>query len=195
MCGAFTEAERGLRRVPHAPALRLQATYSGSDEHTEDALIMAGDVSDDINTYTKTIEVLSKAFGHVFVVPGNHDLWCRKVSGRGGIGLVVPACVCASPSQDLLSRGALPVQHERDQYDSLRKLEILSSVCKGLGVHTSPRQVDGVWIVPLLSWYHGCWDREPDVDGATPIHKASRSVALRRLQRLTAGRRYAYGAR
>ena len=87
------------------------------------------------------------------------------------------------------------MQHERDQYDSLRKLELLSSVCKGLGVHTSPCQVGGVWIVPLLSWYHGCWDREPDVDGATPIHKASRSVALRRLQRLTAGRRLAYGAR
>ena len=97
MCGAFTEVERSLRRIPHAPALRLQATYSGSDEHTEDALIMAGDVSDDINTYTKTIEVLSKAFGHVFVVPGNHDLWCRKVSGRGGTAWLGGASMCVCP--------------------------------------------------------------------------------------------------
>jgi hypothetical protein len=28
-----------------------------------------------------------------------------------------------------------------------------------------------VWIVPLWSWYHGSWDREPDVPGSMPIEK------------------------
>jgi hypothetical protein len=41
--------------------------------------------------------VLSKAFGHVFVVPGNHDLWCRKVRGRGGTAWLGGASMCVCP--------------------------------------------------------------------------------------------------
>ena len=55
--------------------------------------------------------------------------------------------------------------------DSLAKLALLQRVCAGLGVHTAPACVGGVWVVPLLSWYHASWDREPDVPGATPIEK------------------------
>ncbi|KDD73913.1 hypothetical protein H632_c1736p0, partial [Helicosporidium sp. ATCC 50920] len=49
------------------------------------------------------------------------------------------------------------------------KLELLESICQRLHVHTAPARVGGVWIFPLLSWYHSSWDREPDVPGALPI--------------------------
>ena len=29
---------------------------------------------------------------------------------------------------------------------------------------TSPQKVGGVWIVPVCSWYHFSWDREPSLD-------------------------------
>lgn len=51
---------------------------ASSSEYADDALIVAGDVSDDIETFTRTMEALVGAYAHVFFVPGNHDLWCRK---------------------------------------------------------------------------------------------------------------------
>lgn len=38
----------------------------------QDALIVAGDVSDDLATLEKTLQLLADAFAHVFFVPGNH---------------------------------------------------------------------------------------------------------------------------
>ncbi|KAL6768574.1 hypothetical protein ACKKBF_B11275 [Auxenochlorella protothecoides x Auxenochlorella symbiontica] len=110
-----------------------------SRETREDTLIVAGDVSDDLPTFRRTMELLTRAYAHVFFVPGNHDLWCRKA--------------------------------ERDIRDSLGKLALLEGACAELGVHTQPACVGGVWVVPLLSWYHASWDREPDLPGATPIEK------------------------
>lgn len=40
------------------------------------------------------------------------------------------------------------------QLDSVMKLRLLNDVCKSLGIHTSPKKLNGVWIYPLLSWYH-----------------------------------------
>lgn len=102
---------------------------------------MAGDVSDDLPTFRRTMELLTRAYAHVFFVPGNHDLWCRKA--------------------------------ERDIRDSLGKLALLEGACAELGVHTQPACMGGVWVVPLLSWYHASWDREPDLPGATPIEKVT----------------------
>ncbi|EFN56980.1 hypothetical protein CHLNCDRAFT_21755 [Chlorella variabilis] len=61
---------------------------------------------------------------------------------------------------------------ERGQYDSLEKLRRVQALCARLGVRTEPACVGGVWIFPILSWYHASWDREPDVPGAHPISKA-----------------------
>lgn len=61
---------------------------------------------------------------------------------------------------------------DRELYDSLGKLEALLDICSELGVKTRPEKVgDRVWIVPLWSWYHGSWDREPDIPGSYPIEK------------------------
>lgn len=50
-------------------------------------------------------------------------------------------------------------------------MEVLNGICAELGVDTKPRQVDGVWIVPILSWYHASFDQEPDIPGAMNIEK------------------------
>lgn len=49
------------------------------------------------------------------------------------------------------------------------KLQRVLELCNRLGVHTQPTCVEGLWVVPLLSWYHDRWDTEPDVPGAQPI--------------------------
>jgi hypothetical protein len=52
------------------------------------------------------------------------------------------------------------------------KLRLLLAMCERLRVHIAPACVEGVWIVPLLSWYHPSFDKEADVPGAVPIEKA-----------------------
>lgn len=60
------------------------------------------------------------------------------------------------------------------RHPSTEKLEWINALCARLGVRTRPACVGGVWIFPLLSWYHASWDREPDVPGAEPISKVRR---------------------
>ncbi|CAM6098737.1 unnamed protein product [Calypogeia fissa] len=57
--------------------------------------------------------------------------------------------------------------------DSLAKLKTLTDFCHSLGVQTAPANVNGVWIIPLLSWYHQSWDRERDLEGyhIPPVEK------------------------
>jgi hypothetical protein len=40
------------------------------------------------------------------------------------------------------------------QLDSVSKLRVLNDVCTSIGVTTTATKLNGVWIVPLLSWYH-----------------------------------------
>ena len=56
---------------------------------------------------------------------------------------------------------------------SYDKLHELLELCESLGVQTRPAKVDGVWIVPLLSWHHESFDTEPDIEGwkGIPSHK------------------------
>jgi len=49
------------------------------------------------------------------------------------------------------------------------KLRRLEELCETLGVRTRPARVGGVWVVPLLSWYHASFDAEPDIEGARPV--------------------------
>lgn len=47
--------------------------------------------------------------------------------------------------------------------DSVGKYERLKVLCSELGVHTEPKIVRGVLIVPVVSWYHSSFDSDPDV--------------------------------
>lgn len=51
------------------------------------------------------------------------------------------------------------------------KLELLQRICTEVGVHTTPQCLEGVWVVPLYSWYHNSFDQEPDIPNALPAHK------------------------
>lgn len=46
--------------------------------YAEDALLLAGDVSHDLSRLLSTLELLKQRFGHVFFVPGNHDVYVSQ---------------------------------------------------------------------------------------------------------------------
>ena len=65
---------------------------------------------------------------------------------------------------------AWSLQHGSAHPDSMTRYEELKQICQRLGVHTRPRKLpcesehgSGVWVVPILSWYHQSFDTEPDL--------------------------------
>jgi predicted phosphodiesterase len=62
----------------------------------------------------------------------------------------------------------MPGNHElwvrSDAYDSIEKLRRVIELCDQLGVHTRPAQAEGVWIVPLFSWYEAQFDGDESAD-------------------------------
>lgn len=106
-----------------------------------DALIVAGDVCEDLGQLEATLRLLAAKFGLVFFTPGNHDLWLTSSDVAAGLTT------------------------------SLAKLEHILQLCGRLGVATSPRRFGGaeagrgVWVCPLLSFHHTSFDTEPDVQG------------------------------
>ncbi|WVZ15756.1 hypothetical protein V8G54_013322 [Vigna mungo] len=47
-------------------------------KHRNDVLLVAGDVAETYSKFVLTMSLLKERFEHVFYVPGNHDLWCRR---------------------------------------------------------------------------------------------------------------------
>ncbi|KAJ1402687.1 Calcineurin-like phosphoesterase domain, ApaH type [Sesbania bispinosa] len=47
-------------------------------KHKNDVLLVAGDVAETYHMFVATMSLLKDRFEHVFYVPGNHDLWCRR---------------------------------------------------------------------------------------------------------------------
>ncbi|KAH7290714.1 hypothetical protein KP509_30G060500 [Ceratopteris richardii] len=48
---------------------------------------------------------------------------------------------------------------------SLEKLRRILNICRNLGVETEPKLIKRVGIIPLFSWYHQSFDKEPDIPG------------------------------
>jgi len=94
-------------------------------DHHGDALLVAGDVSDKLDTLARTLSLLRERFAEVFFVPGNHEAWLR-----GGEFADSPAKFAAV--RDLCAGLGVRTQPAR------------------LGGADPP---SAVWIVPLLSWY------------------------------------------
>ncbi|KAK9278509.1 hypothetical protein L1049_028076 [Liquidambar formosana] len=46
--------------------------------YKKDVLLVAGDVAETYENFVLTMSLLKDRFEHVFYVPGNHDLWCRR---------------------------------------------------------------------------------------------------------------------
>ena len=141
-------------------------------EYKRDAVILGGDVSDDLRVLETTLVLFKRKFRHVFFTPGNHDLWIKGKAERAA------------------ARGEAPFR------DSLAKLEAVLELCETCGVRTKPfllapepadddaraerlNTVDddggahddsddgddgvSVWIVPVLAWHHASFDYEPDI--------------------------------
>ncbi len=53
----------------------LEAVPAG--EYRGDALLVAGDVSHDLDLIERALALLSRRFAELFFVPGNHDVWVR----------------------------------------------------------------------------------------------------------------------
>ncbi|MGF1528184.1 MAG: metallophosphoesterase [Candidatus Competibacterales bacterium] len=100
-----------------------------SEDHQRDVLILAGDVSHDLDVLLRVLEGLTRRFARVFFTPGNHDLWLTPGDSRSG----------------------------EASSDSWHKLQRLLRECRRLGVGVKPERLgrgdDAVWIVPLLGWY------------------------------------------
>ncbi|QDZ19663.1 metallo-dependent phosphatase [Chloropicon primus] len=61
---------------------------------------------------------------------------------------------------------------ERDKGGtSIDKLHEVFNLCKRIGVEYRAKKISGVWLIPVLSWYHASWDREADWANTLPPNK------------------------
>ena len=92
-------------------------------DYRDAALILAGDVSDDLAALDVALTCVRRKFAEVFFVPGNHELWIRRRE-------------CA----DSLAKFR-------------RVLQLCDDVGVRTRPATVGRGATAVWIIPLLSWY------------------------------------------
>ena len=122
----------------------------GNDSSEQTMILIAGDVSHDLQILRWTFQTLKLKFAEVAFVQGNHELWLDK-SGDGDN--------CA---------------------DSIDKMERILQLCLEEDVRIGPVKVGSLWIVPLLSWHHLSFDSEPPIcsESWAGIPSASRTVKV-----------------
>ncbi len=103
-----------------------------SEDFSEDVLILAGDVCDDLALLRDVLSFLTEKFGEVLFVPGNHELWVEQGGSTTGNGNAATG--------------------ERFNC-SLEKFHAVEAMCAETGVHTEPWHQDSLSIIPLYSWY------------------------------------------
>ena len=117
-----------------------------SCDYINDTLILAGDVCDEIDRLQKALSILRAKFANIFFVPGNHDLWLRR----------------------------------KECNDSIEKFRLILELCRELDVKTVPEKItesnpnNGVWIIPLFSWYI----KPEDGNGSLFIQKPGEDPSL-----------------
>ncbi|KAL1504531.1 hypothetical protein AB1Y20_010933 [Prymnesium parvum] len=108
------------------------------EEGAYDVCLCAGDVSNSEAVLLEALQLLSERFDQVFFTPGNHDMWLPR-----------------------------DVSEHMSSFDQLR---LVNEVCASVGVRTQPAWIvsplgrQDVLVVPLLSWYHASWDKEPELE-------------------------------
>jgi hypothetical protein len=106
---------------PNMAWLRTLATTDYADA----TLILAGDVSDNLDVLRAALSCLCNTFAHVFFVPGNHELWVRHR---------------AFPDSLAKFRQILHLCDAMGVHTAPARVG-------------SPNGTHSVWIVPLFSWY------------------------------------------
>ena len=143
-------------------------------------MIVAGDVSHDLDILRWTFQTLKRKYGEVAYTPGNHELWIDRDGNADGVGSV--------------------------QNTSIDKLERVLQLCLEENIRIGPMRVgaaadgcygwdsDGpafiqkvndntdilqpaLWVVPLLSWHHPSFDKEPPIECWGGIPSARKVVA------------------
>lgn len=107
----------------------------------QSTLLVAGDVGVSLCQIEDALTIFKSKFDHVFYCYGNHETWAK---------------VHLQADKDIASYN-----------DSFQKLRALQSLCERLQIHTGPELIEGVWVVPVLGWYHSEWDTEPDLQAPT----------------------------
>lgn len=101
-------------------------------KENNDALIIAGDATDNIDRLEELLLAMKQRFNWVGFIPGNHELWIRQ---------------------------KMRTQTSIQFSDSIIKFDAIIEMCQRIGVFTEPTKVGddnaSLWLVPLFSWYHG----------------------------------------
>ena len=118
-------------------------------KYQEDTLLLAGDVSSDLDQIEQTLAALRSRFAHVFFVPGNHDLWLRS-----------PEEVDSMAKFRVIS-------------DCCARLGIHT---RPLKVGDGQIASGSVWVVPLQSWYMRRAEGEGSLYVMKPTEDNSRCI-------------------
>eukprot|EP00002_Diphylleia_rotans_P008839 TRINITY_DN1881_c0_g1_i8.p1 TRINITY_DN1881_c0_g1~~TRINITY_DN1881_c0_g1_i8.p1 ORF type:complete len:287 (+),score=42.78 TRINITY_DN1881_c0_g1_i8:85-945(+) len=104
-------------------------------DYGQDAMIVAGDISDDLELVRLTLSTLKSIFREIFYVPGNHELWLTD-KDKQIFGL----------------------------HNSVEKFQYICNLCDELGIQTKPMLLASaeVWVAPLFSWYSVDFDETFD---------------------------------
>ena len=106
----------------HAANARWLENLSHQD-HQGDGLVVAGDVSDDLEILARTLSALQAKFARVAFVPGNHELWVRRDEAPDSIAKF------------------------------RRVIQLTTSLGVAVEPVRLGRGDAAAWIVPLLGWY------------------------------------------
>ena len=124
----------------------------GSDV-TGTMIIIAGDVSHDLEYLRWTLRKLRRHFGMVVYTPGNHELWLDR--GRQKLDSSSRRLCRSTGKGDGCS-------------NSLEKLVKVLELCIEEDICIGPVQIGDVGnellVLPLLSWHHQAFDTEPAID-------------------------------
>lgn len=119
----------------HAERKENMAWVQALPRTPNSTLLVAGDLGVSLHQVDAALRSFKEKFDHVFYCYGNHETWCK---------------VHVAADNAIASYG-----------DSYEKLAALRDLCDSLGVITTARLIAGVWVVPVLGWYHSDWDVEP----------------------------------
>mmetsp|Transcript_3651 Transcript_3651/g.8089 ORF Transcript_3651/g.8089 Transcript_3651/m.8089 type:complete len:585 (+) Transcript_3651:53-1807(+) len=147
-------------------------------------ILIAGDVSHDLEILRWTFQTLKMKFGEVAFTPGNHELWIDKERK-----LKVATQLDADDDSARTSR-CRPSGRGDGCTTSIEKLEKVLQLCLDEDVRIGPVKVGSdivneassrsgqpVWLIPLLSWHHFSFDTEPSIECWGGIPSARKVVA------------------
>ncbi len=135
-------------------------------------IIVAGDVSHDLDILRWTFQTLKRKYGEVIYTPGNHELWIDRYDDN--------------------------TDEDGVQKTSIDKLERVLQLCLEMNIRIGPMRVGcwnidetsstkfygntdhvqpALWVIPLLSWHHPSFDTEPPIECWAGIPSARKVLA------------------